>query len=84
MIDSYKLIDYHVVTRRLIYQIRIIRCYYDKIVNNEMFVIFPMVSSDNVNIAVLIDLGAINEGASRRPADHWTIPFCTIVILAST
>ena len=29
-----------------------------------MFVIFPVIGSDNVNVAVLIDLGAINEGAS--------------------
>ena len=31
-----------------------------------MFVTFPVIGSDDVNIAVLIDLGAINEGAGRR------------------
>ena len=31
-----------------------------------MFVIFPVIGSDDVKIAVLIDLGVINEGASRR------------------
>ena len=47
-------------------RIRAINCCCDKIVNNGIFVVFPVIGSDDVNIAALIDLGATNEGASRR------------------
>ena len=42
------------------------RSTFDKIVKNGIFVVFPVIGSDDVNIAALIDLGATNEGASRR------------------